>query len=268
MAPEAAGAADAVAAVEPGEVRVWRVAVAPGNAAAARAAAPVLLDRAERARAAAFRREQDRQLYEVAHVGLRTVLAERLGRRPAELTFRQAPCPGCGEPHGRPEVDGPVEFSLSHAAGLAVIALAADPLGVDVEGHGAFEREAGEDVAGLLHPAERAELAAVEPERWAAAALRCWVRKEAYLKGTGMGLGRGVGIDYVGVGPEFLPEGGKAAGVEPAGWELHAVEVPEGYDAAVAVRVAEREAVQGAAVRAVPGVTGGVRLSVRDLVLG
>jgi 4'-phosphopantetheinyl transferase len=218
-------------------VEVWQVPVTGAGAAAAAAAAPVLLDRAEQARAAAFRRPVDRTLYQVAHVALRTVLGERLGRPPAELAFHQAPCPGCGEPHGRPEVAGPVHFSLSHAAGLAVIALADSPVGVDVEGREVFAGQAGQDVAGMLHPVERSELdrvGALDPTRWGAAALRCWVRKEAYLKGTGMGLGRGAGADYVGVGPGFgiTPEAAPAA---PAGWRLQAVEVPEQYDAAVAV---------------------------------
>ncbi|MFE0464226.1 4'-phosphopantetheinyl transferase family protein [Kitasatospora sp. NPDC058965] len=217
-------------------VALWRVPVTGANAAAAAAAATRLLDRAELARAAAFRRPVDRTLYEVAHVALRTVLAERLGARPAELRFGQGPCPGCGEPHGRPEVAGPVEFSLSHAAGLAVIALADTPVGVDVEGREVFAGQAGQEVAGMLHPAERAELdrvGASAPDRWSAAALRCWVRKEAYLKGTGIGLGRGAGAEYVGVGPGFgaVAEGPAA----PAGWQVHAVEVPEQYDAAVAV---------------------------------
>jgi 4'-phosphopantetheinyl transferase len=231
---------------------VWRIPVTAANAAAAAATGPQVLDQAELARAAAFRRPVDRELYLTAHVALRTLLAERLGERPEKLTFRQAPCPGCGEPHGRPEVAGPVEFSLSHAAGLAVIALADTPVGVDVEGRSAFDGPAGPDVAGMLHPDERAELellAAAEPDRWSAAVLRCWVRKEAYLKGTGMGLGRGVGAEYVGVGPGFGPVAPLAG---PDGWQLHAVEVPDGYDAAVAVRTAA----------AAP-----VRLTVRELAL-
>ncbi|PYC73560.1 4-phosphopantetheinyl transferase [Streptomyces tateyamensis] len=219
-------------------VLVWRVPVTEAGAAFAAGAAPALLDRTELARAAAFRRPQDRTLYEIAHVALRTVLGEQLDRKPAELVFHQAPCPGCGQPHGRPEVPGPVQFSLSHAPGLALIALANAPVGVDVEGREVFAGQAGHEVAGMLHPAERAELDRVgvqEPARWSAAALRCWVRKEAYLKGTGIGLGRGAGAEYVGVGPGF-GVGSSAGGPDaPMGWQLQAVAVPEQYDAAVAV---------------------------------
>ncbi|MEY9949823.1 4'-phosphopantetheinyl transferase superfamily protein [Kitasatospora sp. GAS1066B] len=227
--------------MEPGQVEVRWVAVTPASAAVAEAAAGGVLDEQERRRSTAFRRAEDRALYQVAHVALRRLLAERLGRRPEEVTFRRASCPGCGEPHGRPEQahDPGLEFSLSHAAGLALIALAADPVGADVELGGAFEPGAGAEVVTQLHPAEQAELAALaelRPERWAAGALRCWVRKEAYLKGTGMGLGQGADKDYVGLGPGFeVPAAGGAR--PPAGWELRAVDVPSGYDAAIALRL-------------------------------
>ncbi|MBB4925726.1 4'-phosphopantetheinyl transferase family protein [Kitasatospora kifunensis] len=247
-------------ALAPGQVEVAWIAVTPANVAAAEAAdAAGVLDAAERQRAAAFRRDSDRSLYQVAHLALRRLLAERLGRDPAAVTFRRAPCPGCGQLHGRPEpVDAPgLEFSLSHSGDLALIALAADPVGADVERADAFAPGAGAEVANQLHPAERAELAALaerSPQRWAAAAVRCWVRKEAYLKGTGMGLGRGVEHDYVGLGPGFgtavraaqepptgaLPQGGvlpPGGALPPAGWELRAVEVPSGYDAAIALRL-------------------------------
>lgn len=183
--------------VEQGQVEVRWVAVTPANAAVAEAAAADgVFDERERQQSAAFRRAEDRALYQVAHLALRRLLAERSGRRPEEVVFRRAPCPGCGELHGRPELaQAPgLEFSLSHSGGLALIALAADPIGADVELGGAFAPGAGAEVVTQLHPAERAELAELaerRPDRWTAGALRCWVRKEAYLKGTGMGLGQG-----------------------------------------------------------------------------
>ncbi|MCX4746361.1 4'-phosphopantetheinyl transferase superfamily protein [Kitasatospora sp. NBC_01287] len=235
-----------------GRVEVHWVAVTPDNAAAAEAeAARGVLDAEELRRAAVFRRAEDRALYQVAHVALRRLLGQRLDRAPGSVTFRRAACPGCGEPHGRPEqADAPgLEFSLSHASGLALIALAADPVGADVELAGAFEQGAAADVVTQLHPVERAELAALAeraPDRWAAGALRCWVRKEAYLKGTGMGLGQGADQDYVGLGPGF-GTGPAASARPPAGWELRAIEVPPGFDAAIALRL--RPGSAGEAVR-------------------
>jgi 4'-phosphopantetheinyl transferase len=217
-----------------GEIEVWRIAVTPANNTAAAAMAPQVLDEVEQAKAAAFYRPGDRDLYRIAHVALRTLIAERLHRPAAELRFRQAACPGCGKPHGRPEVvtDEPLEFSLSHTAGMALIALAPHTVGVDVEGQAAFATPGGLEIAGQLHPAEQTELAALAPERRPAALLRCWVRKEAYLKGTGMGLGAGTDADYVGLGPGYPA----ALDTPPAGWTIESVPVPAAYDAAIALR--------------------------------
>jgi 4'-phosphopantetheinyl transferase len=216
------------------EIEVWRIAVTPANSAAAESLAPHLLDADERAKAAAFYRAADRELYQIAHVGLRTLLADRLRRPAAELRFRRAGCPGCGKLHGRPEVesDQPLEFSLTHAPGLAMVALATETVGLDVERQAGFDGSVTGSVMSMLHPAEQAELAEIPVDGHPAATLRCWVRKEAYLKGTGMGLGAGTAADYVGLGPGY-PVG---PGTPPAGWTLQAIAVPEGYDAAVAVR--------------------------------
>ena len=53
-----------------------------------------------------------------------------------------------------------------------------------------------------------------------------WTRKEAYLKGIGTGLARGVAADYLG-----------ATGLAPlpAGWSVLDVPVPDGHAAAAAV---------------------------------
>jgi 4'-phosphopantetheinyl transferase len=56
-----------------------------------------------------------------------------------------------------------------------------------------------------------------------------WTRKEAYLKGLGIGLGRDLRLDHVGAsarGPRQVP-----------GWAIADVAVEPGYAAAVAVAV-------------------------------
>ncbi|MFM9371358.1 4'-phosphopantetheinyl transferase family protein [Streptomyces sp. Da 82-17] len=183
-----------------------------------------LLDADERARAERLRRPADRLLHVAAHALLRRVLGARLDRDPAGLRFVREPCPGCGGPHGRPALPGaPVHFSLSHSGGLALIALAERPVGVDLE----LLADAAlvTDVAAGLHPYERAALAA-DPAP--SAFTRCWTRKEAYLKGTGEGLTtEGLRDTLVGTGPHPEPV---------PGWTLADVPVPEGYAAACAVR--------------------------------
>jgi 4'-phosphopantetheinyl transferase len=171
---------------------------------------PAVLDAEERERAARFVRDDDRVLYTVAHVALRTVLAARTGVPAAELRFERAPCPCCGALHGRPRLasaDGP-EFSLSHGGDLVLIGLAppSTPIGVDVERLPGPETV--RETMTTLHLAERAELAAAPGGPSPAPFARIWTRKEAYLKALGTGLGRDPSEDYVGeADPAALPQG-------------------------------------------------------------
>lgn len=187
-----------------------------------------VLDPEERRRAARFVRPADRDRYRAAHVALRRLLGAYLGTPPAKVELTREPCPGCGGPHGRPAVaDGSLHFSLSHAADLVLFAVADAPVGIDVE-----EVPAADALSGLtaaLHPLERAELDAMPAPARPEAFARCWTRKEASLKGTGIGLGDDPAAVCVGVGPEPLA---------PEGWQLTDVAVAEGYAAACAVRCA------------------------------
>ncbi|MFF9479684.1 4'-phosphopantetheinyl transferase family protein [Streptomyces sp. NPDC014733] len=186
-----------------------------------------LLDARERRRAAALRRPADRALYIAVHAELRRVLGGLLGTAPGAVELVRLACPGCGGPHGRPAVaGGGVHFSLAHGDGLALLGLAAAPIGVDVERVPAAQLVA--DASAALHPAERAELARLpEPARRAAFA-RCWTRKEAYLKATGEGLsGTALHDRRLGCGPRPEPV---------PGWTLTDVPVPGGWAAACVVR--------------------------------
>ncbi|MCZ4121817.1 4'-phosphopantetheinyl transferase family protein [Streptomyces sp. H39-S7] len=223
---------DPVAHVEPMALpapgdppRLWLVDAARHAAFAARLASGVL-DPRELRRAAAFRADADRDCYRAAHVGLRLLLGAHLGTAPGGITLVQEDCPSCGGPHGRPAVEGGgVHFSLSHSGSFALLAFAATPVGVDVET--VPSPDAVADVAAVMHPVEIAELGALEPPDRPAAFARAWVRKEAYLKGLGIGLGREPSLDYVGTG--VAPAAG------PAGWSLADVAVGENRAAAVAV---------------------------------
>ena len=188
-----------------------------------------VLDPGELTRAAAFVRAELRSRYTAAHLMLRQVLGGCLDLDPAAVRFARQDCPCCGGPHGRPVLAGerrPLEFSLSHAGALVAVAVAGAgvPVGVDVE---ALPRpETVADVATRLHPAERAEIAAADDP--AAAFARLWTRKEAYLKGLGTGLGRGLDLDYV---------GSEQPG--PEGWTLADLSAPAGHAVAVAARQPE-----------------------------
>ncbi|MFC9862749.1 MULTISPECIES: 4'-phosphopantetheinyl transferase family protein [unclassified Streptomyces] len=197
--------------------------------------ARLVLDDTERDRAAALRRSADRRCYVTAHVALRLLLGAQLGIAADRVRFRREPCPCCGEPHGRPapeDPDVPLHFSLSHSGDLALLAFAATPVGADVQTKGSAE--AADEIKGVLHPREEAELAACAEADRPDAFARAWVRKEAYLKGLGTGLARSPALDYLGTGT--------AAVAGPPGWRVEDVAVPYGYAAAVAVREERRPA--------------------------
>lgn len=178
---------------------------------------------------AAFAHDGDRMLYGFAHTALRVVLSALTGAAPDALRFTRAPCPCCREPHGRPVLTcASLEFSLSHSRDLVVIAVAPVPIGVDAEP--VPESEVAEQLATLLHPSESAEVEAAALEDRPAAFARLWARKEAYLKGLGTGLGRGLAVDDVRVD---LP-----------GWHLTDLPLETGYAAAVAVNSLEPCAVR------------------------
>jgi 4'-phosphopantetheinyl transferase len=193
------------------EVEVWLA--VPGDEPTS-----ALLSATERATADRFHRAADRAAFVAAHALRRRVAGARTGRDPADIAFGNDPCPVCGSPdHGRPvAVGGGTEASLSRTAGLVGVAASAAVVGFDLE---AIDRPVAlDDLLPALHPAERA----THPDR--AAALRLWVRKEAYLKGVGSGLGR----DPAGVDVR----------ADPPGWRIVDVDAGPDHRAAVAVRAA------------------------------
>ncbi|MFF8266665.1 4'-phosphopantetheinyl transferase family protein [Streptomyces sp. NPDC016562] len=189
------------------------------------AEAAAVLDADERERAARLLRPGVRQRYLASHVGLRVLLGGYLGMPAREVRLVREDCPCCGGPHGRPAVaGGAVHFSLSHSGDMAYFAFAGVPVGVDVEE--TPSAEAVVDVLPTLHPAESAELTALEPGERRAALARGWSRKEACLKAIGRGLALGLVEPYVGCGP---------TPATVADWTLADLPAPAGYTAALAV---------------------------------
>jgi 4'-phosphopantetheinyl transferase len=119
---------------------------------------------------------------------VRTLLGEALGVGPAAVEFT----PG---PHGKPAVPG-IEFNLSHAGAIAVVAVSPRPVGVDVE----VPRR-------IVNPRGVARRLGLPADTPPDVLLRAWTRTEALLKATGDGASAGL------------------AGVEQrlgsAGWVVH-----------------------------------------------
>ena len=155
-----------------------------------------LLSESERARAARFRFDVDRQRHIVGVGASRSALGEALARDPRTLRF------ALGE-HGKPQLEGPrplegpctpegrctLEANVAHSGAWVLVALSErGAVGVDVEAHRELDVE--ELAREVYTPAEQRELAALraEPERARVAFFRTWARKEAALKAWGTGL--------------------------------------------------------------------------------
>lgn len=162
-----------------------------------------VLDAEEAARRDAFVHARDADRYAVAHVGLRVLLGRCLGVEPEALEFERRPCVACGGPHGKPVLvggsgGGELCFSLAHAGGVALYALACVEVGVDVEPRRTLAELEG--IAESLHARERAALAPLPADERADALLCGWTRKEALLKARGLGLTVPLTDYYTGVG--------------------------------------------------------------------
>lgn len=182
------------------------------------------LDVAERARAARFRFDRDRDRFVARRGQLRELLGRDLGIAPNALRLVE-------DGHGKPALldDPELRFSLSHSNGRALIATARGvAIGCDIEWRNA-ELACPKVAERLFAPAEYAALAALPPDQWVAGFFNCWTRKEAYVKALGLGLSYPLDTFTVSVAPD-----------EPArfisdenGWTLTSFEPAPGFQAAL-----------------------------------
>lgn len=213
------------AALAGGEIHLWSVELLrPPRDMAVLAG---WLSEDERARAARFRLERDRRRYVAGRGALRAVLSRYEGVAPARLRFAYGA-------HGKPRLqreDAPgapaLAFNASHAQELMLVAVGAcAALGVDVES----ERNL-QDVDGLARhvcsAAEHRSLLELPPAHRPAAFLRCWTRKEAYVKALGTGLSTPLEQVHVGCGETPVhPEGWSLTDLQPAPGQAGALAVP------------------------------------------
>lgn len=146
-----------------------------------------LLDAAERRRERSFHFERDREGHVIAHALLRTALTRETGGAVAPERWEFT----AGR-FGKPRVRGggapALSFNLTHAAGLAAVAVtSAGAIGVDAERIGGNQAAAA-DVAGLFASHEAEAIQAFAPGERAARFLEYWTLKEARVKALGLGL--------------------------------------------------------------------------------
>lgn len=182
-----------------------------------------LLSPDERERAARFVFERDRRRYTAARGTLRRLLGAELGVDAAAIEFRYGP-------NGKPFIDEPLHFNVSHSEEWALVALSTDGLvGCDVES----VRPLPDLVSRWFAPSE-CELILPSGDR-EALFFRYWTLKEAVLKGIGSGLTL-LSCDFAvhQRGEHFRAHG---AGELPR-WTAVPQLAPSGFMAAVAVRQA------------------------------
>lgn len=165
-----------------GTVDVWRVMLPPRGDADIGADIAVL-SHDERTRLE-LRRGTVRQRFARAHAALRRILAAYEGVAPVAVEV--------STPYGSaPQTRTGLELSLSHSGDVALVAVAATAVGVDVESLEVAERLSDdlEDVAEMtLSDRELQILTHSAPHARPAAWLRSWTRKEAWMKANGAGL--------------------------------------------------------------------------------
>lgn len=210
----------------PDTVHVWRFSLAAPDATHEQ-----WLDDNERERAARFHRESDRARFVAAHARLRHTLARYMNADPAALVFTRGA-------HGKPYLtEHPLQFNLSHSNDLALVAVARTrAVGVDVE---TVRAEVAQEAVAerYFSEGEVRVLRSLPPAEQAGAFFACWTRKEAYVKGRGMGFALPLASFDVSLRPgepaRLLAVRGDTAG--SAQWSLAALSVGAGYAAALAV---------------------------------
>ncbi len=217
--------------LRPQEVHVWFARRIP----MLRDQVEAKLCHAEWTHANSFRFSEDRLKYVFAHVMLRDVLRRYLPCRPADIRFSK-------NRFGKPflcEVTGDTapEFNLSHTGDLVLVALSqGGRVGIDAE-----EIRPIEDflsIAGSYFTHEEfAFIGSQVPGKREREFLRCWTRKEAYLKAIGKGLSippNSFDTLISSKGSAVVLESGSRSENKEI-WQLADLDVCEGYVAAVAI---------------------------------
>jgi 4'-phosphopantetheinyl transferase len=175
---------------------------------------------------------QHRHRFSAMRSVLRRVLGGYAQVSPGSFTFLYGA-------KGKPSLGGDqnrlnLRFNVSHSSGLGIIAITSGrEVGVDVETRGEIV-----DYMGLARrffsPREHQPLAALPEELGQKAFLRCWARKEAYIKALGTGLSCPLRSFAVSVSPELSTDALLETS-SPAIYHVSDVALPDPCVAALAI---------------------------------
>ena len=213
------------------EIHVWIAKLDSGTASRLTESETLSPDELDRARR--YRFEDDRRRFVVARAALRYLLAGYLDVVPASVRLVTGPR---GKPHVDSEASSWLRFNMSRSQDLAVFAVTSDrEVGVDVEQVRA-DVDLDPLVGRVLSLAERSALDLLAPDSRCLAFYRYWTRKEAFLKGLGVGfLVEPNEVDVTGDHVKPLTRG-QLSGLSArrSGWSLYDADLGPGYVAAVA----------------------------------
>lgn len=184
-----------------------------------------LLTLEERLRADRLLDVHKQRRFRAAHTALHQILTP-IWRN---LTGSHGPLPLQREVHGKPTLPGRLRFNLSHSGAQGLLGVALDTeIGVDLE-EIRPDLDTGVIAAHFFRPEEQSALARLPAWEQHDAFYRIWVRKEALLKASGVGLGQGLRQT-----PGPLVPSPLTAWTLHSPWYLRDISVPGGFMAAIA----------------------------------
>ena len=217
--------------LKPGEPQLWAVELDRFNPQVE--ALTNCLSQEERGRAERFVTATLSNHYVIAHALLRHILAIYIKCQPQALQFLTSP-------HGKPYLDPAhhslaLEFNMSHTRGLALYAVALEPVGIDVELLGR-DMQFEEIAERFFTQAEHQALCALPQASRQKAFYRCWTLKEAFVKALGQGLNYGLDkfeVDFLGDSSQCL-QNIAGSTQEAHAWTLQNIDYSPEYAAAFA----------------------------------
>lgn len=167
--------------VDDREAHVWHIHLDALRAAGERLEVCLSAEETERARRIAEPVQRERFI--VVRAAVRGILAHYTGTTAAGVTLQRTP-------GGKPLLEGAdaPHFSLTHSGGLAAVAVAAAPVGIDLEHVRELRRARA--ATRILHPETLARIDALPAADRAAAFIDAWTQREAHVKAVGGGMFR------------------------------------------------------------------------------
>lgn len=187
----------------------------------------------EKERASKFMVKHAANSFIAARAILRTLLSKYLGVGAQDLVFKQ-------NQYGKPYLDSsPLQFNLSHSHDFALFVFALNnPVGVDVE-YIRSDYDFVDIAKRFFSPNEVNELFSLPKHEQSQAFFNCWARKEAFIKGLGVGMFKE--LNKFSVEVSYKKEGrvsllfDQNEHPDSSAWSLEALDPLDGYAGAFAV---------------------------------